>query len=131
MAYGMTFKKLYYSVILSLCLIFSLAICVSAHDADWTNTGFATTGFDNPAALNDANYNSYTSAWTEATITLSRSDEIHSLYIVFDRIPPLWTLTDPVSGQNILGGKKSHGKLCQHRSAIYGKNGVIQPIQHG
>lgn len=94
-------KKSYFTpFILILVLFLASSLSLYAAEADWSQTFVETIGFDNPSALTDADYNTFTSAWDESTVTLSRSDEIHGLYLVFDRIPEPWQLTDPVSGKS-------------------------------
>ncbi len=100
----MLMKRIFYPLALTLLLCFGTAFSVGAAEASYLGTEITVQGMDSTANLTDANYNTYSSAWEEATVTLSRADGIHGLYLVFDRVPQQWTLTDPATGQRMMGG---------------------------
>ncbi len=97
-------KRFFYTLTLAVSLCFSSALTANAAEASYLGAELSAVGIDNTYNLTDADYNSYTTTWNEASVTVSRSDGIHSLYIVFDRIPQTWVLTDPASGQSMTCG---------------------------
>lgn len=51
-------------------------------------------GFASPDALHDGNQSTYTKAKDGGTVSLTSDGGIASVYIVFDRVPSPWSLTD-------------------------------------
>lgn len=51
-------------------------------------------GFSTPDALHDENYNTYSKAKEGGTVSLTSDAGIASVYVVFDRVPSAWSLTD-------------------------------------
>ncbi|MBQ7921472.1 MAG: PIG-L family deacetylase [Clostridia bacterium] len=74
--------------------LFLLVLPVSAEQADHAGTALESTGFSAPALLKDKNERTYTATSGEASVTLTNSAGIGSVYIVFDKIPSPWTITD-------------------------------------
>ena len=76
-----------------LCLFF-LPLTVSAVEADHAGTTVESVGFSSPYLLKDKNERTYTTAAGEASVTVSHPSGVGSLYLVFDKIPGTWTLSD-------------------------------------
>lgn len=74
--------------------LFLLILPVSAAEADHAGTALESTGFSSPSLLRDKNERTYTSAPDGASVTLTNEAGIGSLYIVFDKIPSAWTVSD-------------------------------------
>lgn len=99
-------RRIYFTA-LAVILAVVLATAVGAV-ADHTNTVLDATGFLDPSLLADGNERTYTSATaSNSTVVCERDDGISSLYVVFDRIPPEWTLTDSSSGKTVTCGKNA------------------------
>ena len=81
-----------------LCVMMFMIPCFAAQTSAATVTS---EGFSTPAALSDQSHTTYTKASAGGTVTLRADEGIASVYIVFDRPPPPWTLTD---GTNTLHG---------------------------
>jgi len=75
-------------------LCFLLVLPLSAAEADHAGTTVSSAGFSAPYLLSDKNERTYTSAAGEASVTLSNPDGIASLYLVFDKVPAPWVLSD-------------------------------------
>lgn len=100
-------KRFFYALMLSVLLSTVLGLSVNGAEASFAGASIQGTGFDNPAALSDADYNTYTTAWEDGSISVSLSDSIQGLYVVFDRIPDSWQLSDPVTGTSLPCGTNS------------------------
>ncbi|MGN0687052.1 MAG: PIG-L deacetylase family protein [Oscillospiraceae bacterium] len=89
------------AILTALCAGFC-AICLTAHAeyADHTTTAITAEGFDAAYALSDGNERSYCDTYA-GSVTLSNPDGISSLYVVFNRLPEVWTLTDTSSGKSV------------------------------
>ena len=74
-----------------------LSVPASAEEAIYAGAAMTADGFSSPSVLSDGNERSHTAADSGGSVTITRNDGISFLYIVFDRIPEQWTLTD-VSG---------------------------------
>lgn len=73
-------------------------------------TGFSqitTSGFYTPPLLTDGDDRTYTEAVSEGTITIVCDAYIGSLYLIFDRIPTVWQVTDMETGETIDCGQNS------------------------
>ncbi len=91
-------KRCLLTVFSSLLLALWLAGAVFA-TAEYHDTALQSQGFSSPALLCDNDRLSYTAAYEKATVTLSNPKGISSLYLVFDRVPSPWSLTD---GANVI-----------------------------
>ena len=92
-------KRIYFTA-LAVLIALLLATAVSAV-ADHRNAKLQATGFSDASLLNDGNERTYTKGTSNAPgVITEREDGIFSLYIVFDRIPSEWTLTDPSTGKS-------------------------------
>lgn len=98
-------KSLFFTI---LCAAFFTlcGLCVSAEEseAEYSDTAVISTGFGSPYALNDGDERNYTNA-EGGSITLSREDGISSVYVVFNRLPEVWTLTDPAEEKSVSCGE--------------------------
>ena len=57
-------------------------------------------GFGDGGSLSDANRGTYTAVAEETgKVTVTREDGISALYIVFDRVPTVWSLTYAETGE--------------------------------
>jgi len=119
----MSRKRLLYLalIILFVALAAFLSLPAGAADANYLDTQVYTSGFDYPEALKDSDYNTYTTAWEQASITLSRSDQIHGLYIIFDRIPESWQLIDPATGKSVSLGNNAFLHEYVDVAALFGE----------
>ena len=90
-----------------LFLICLLVIPVSAEEAAYAGTVLTAEGFLEPSVLSDGNERSHTAAEYGGSVTVTREGGISFLYIVFDRIPGKWTLTDSSNGSQIVCGENS------------------------
>ncbi len=96
-------KKLGIAVIAAFCIvIFTLSACA---DAVYSDSQITSEGFSSPTLLTDGNDRTYTSSGAGGSVNVTRDDGISSLYIVFDRLPGEWTLTDTESGTTVTCGK--------------------------
>jgi len=86
-------------------LAFIMILPVSANDAEYVNTTLYSSGFDSPALLNDGSQRTFTTTSTGGSVTLTRTDGISSLYVVFQKIPTEWTISD--GEQTITCGKNA------------------------
>lgn len=57
--------------------------------------------------MNDGNERTYSTSWGESSVILTRADGIYSMYVVFDRLPPEWVLTDTSNGTQVICGKNT------------------------
>ncbi|MBE6902614.1 MAG: hypothetical protein E7478_09075 [Ruminococcaceae bacterium] len=91
--------KLLFFIVLS---VLSCALCLTAHaeDAAFDGTDVAATGFGSAYLLDDGDERSFASA-EGGSITLTNEAGISSLYVVFNRLPEVWTLTDTASGKSV------------------------------
>ena len=96
---------LYFLAILSaVCFLF---VPVFAEEAVCTGAVLTAEGFQEPSVLSDGNERSYTVTEYGGSVTITREGGISFLYIVFDRIPESWTLTDPAGGAQAVCGENS------------------------
>ena len=93
---------LHYSI--AVLLILFLATAVLAAEADCLSTEITSVGFSNPGLMADGSERDYAASWGESSVTVSRADGVSSLYIVFDRLPPVWTLVDTATGNSVQCG---------------------------
>lgn len=99
-------KRFLISVIFVIGMIFLLSIGVFADEADYSDTKFEVSGFPEVENLSDADRATYSTAVGEASVILSRTDGISSLYIVHDTVPKVWSVTDADSGKSFTCGAK-------------------------
>ncbi len=73
-----------------------LAAFVGAEDAVYSGADFNVKGFDDPSALNDGNTQTTFATATHGTprVTVTREDNIGGIYVIFDKTPPAWSLSD-------------------------------------
>ena len=98
-------KRIYLTV-LAVLLAIALATAVGAV-ADHTNTSLQVSGFSGPELLTDGNERTFTYATDNASVTAERADGVYSVYIVFDRLPTEWTITDVDSGESRTCGENA------------------------
>lgn len=98
----------------------SLGCAAHAEEADYKQTVLECEGFGLPYVLNDGSERNYTKATEGGTITLTREDGISSLYVVFDRIPEQWTLTDTATGESATCGENAFLHEYVDVSALFG-----------
>ena len=91
------------------------ALPAAAADADYTRTIVSSEGVTAPGLLSDANYSTYTEIAPGGSITVTRTDSLQGLYLVFDRLPSPWTLTDNLSGNRVTCGENAF----LHESALF------------
>ena len=84
-----------------------LVVSVSAQEAVYTGAVLTAEGFPEPSVLSDGNERSYTAAQYGGSVTITRDGGISFLYVVFDRIPESWTLTDVSGGAQAVCGENS------------------------
>ena len=83
----------------TLCItLILLGVTAFAQEADYHLTDISSKGFYNSYALSDGDERSYSTA-EDGSITLTNENGISSLYVVFNRLPPVWELTEPESGK--------------------------------
>lgn len=88
-----------------LCVLLSVSICSA--EADYQSTYITPTNFSNAGLMFDGSERDYAASWGEASVSVKRDDGISSLYVVFDRLPPVWCLTDESSGNVVECGKNT------------------------
>lgn len=95
----MYFKK-EWLLLCALLLLLCPAGKVSAEEADYTTTQYQVEGFGDGGSLSDANRGTYTAVAEETgKVVVSREDGISALYIEFDRVPTVWSLTNVATGE--------------------------------
>lgn len=82
-----------------LCVILTvllLSVMVSAEDATFSGAEFDVKGFDDPSALSDGNTQTTYATATHGTprVTVTREGNISGIYVIFDKIPSGWTISD-------------------------------------
>ncbi len=98
-------NRIIVSMGLVLMWVFLRDMTVSAEEAVYQDTVIMAEGVHNPQRLQDENRDTYSTAGKSGVVTVLRSDGIGAVYVEFDRIPQLWTLTDPVSQVSVTYGK--------------------------
>lgn len=91
-----------------LFILFYLSVSVSAADAEYAGASFDSYGFSEPSLLSDGDDRSHTGAENGGSVTVTREDGISFLYVVFDRLPERWTLTDVASGASAECGENAY-----------------------
>jgi len=111
-----------YLLILSLCLCLAAAAAVPALAAEAEHQGASVeaSGFSDAAKICDGKRSTYSGAAEDAVVTVSRDDGIGALYIEFDRIPAVWTLTDPAAGKSISCGENAFLHEFVDVAALFG-----------
>ena len=97
---------LFFSAILFSVLL--LSVPVSAEEAVYAGSVLTVEGFLAPFVLSDGNERSCTAAEYGGSVTITREGGISFLYIVFDRIPGQWTLTDSSGSAQSVCGENSY-----------------------
>ena len=82
---------------LFLLLCAGLTVSAGAEEAVCTGTVFHAEGFSNSGRLWDGDQTTWSSAKDGGTVTVSRSDGIAGLYLLFDRLPQPWTLNGEIA----------------------------------
>lgn len=90
------------AILFSICL---LVVSASAEEAGYDGAVLTAEGFLDPSALSDGDDRSHTATEYGGSVTISRENGIRFLYIVFDRIPEKWTLTDSAGGAQAVCGE--------------------------
>lgn len=106
------FRKISLVFVTVIMFLSTLTFNVSAEEAKYKDTGETASGFTANASLFDAKRTTYTTAGSNASVTLSRDDGIAHAYIEFDRIPSAWTITDNSSNESKECGQ--HGFLHEY-----------------
>jgi len=105
---------------LFLCLAALTAVPALAAEADCQGACVEAVGFSDAAKLGDGKRSTYTRAEEDAAVTVSREGGIGALYIEFDRIPAVWTLTDPATGKSISCGENAFLHEFVDVAALFG-----------
>ena len=113
-------RKMLRFFLTSLFLVSCLCSVSHAAQADHSDSVFSAEGFSSPQRIYDAKRSTYSSASGSGHVTISREDGISSLYIEFDRLPPVWTLTDPASGASVTCGEYTFLHEFVDVSALFG-----------
>lgn len=100
-------KNIVLIMCVSLLILCFLTVCVSAAEADHAGAKIENGGFSEGYLMNDGNERTYSTSWGESSVTVTRDDGINSLYVVFDRLPPEWVLTDLSNGNTAICGKNT------------------------
>lgn len=82
---------------LFLLLCAGLTVSAGAEEAVCTGAVFRAEGFSNSGRLWDGGQTTWSSAKDGGTVTVSRSDGIAGLYLLFDRLPQPWTLNGEIT----------------------------------
>ncbi|MBE6625805.1 MAG: hypothetical protein E7628_01305 [Ruminococcaceae bacterium] len=90
---------LYFSIAVLIFMLLTTA--VFAVEADYQSTYILADSFSNTGLMYDGSERDYAASWGESSVTVRRDDGISSLYVVFDRLPPIWTLTDTSTGNSV------------------------------
>ena len=93
--------RIFITTLLLLCLF---AVSPLAAEASHADTAAETEGISSPQRLFDGSRSTYVRIPEGASVTLSRTDGIAAVYIEFDRIPQVWSLTD-ANGNSIRCGQ--------------------------
>lgn len=96
------------SVMAAVMMLFtSLTFPVFADENNCASTENTAEGFLKSSSLFDEKRTTYTEAEKNATVTLLHPEGVYHAYIEFDRIPPVWTVTDDKTGESRECGKYS------------------------
>ncbi len=76
-----------------LAAFMALGICVSAEEARYDGSELSAEGFGASYNLTDGDERTYTTA-DSGSITVTNDEGIAALYVVFNRLPELWQLSD-------------------------------------
>jgi hypothetical protein len=90
-------------IICSLCQGF----IVSAAQAQYDTSDIEVQGFGKSQSVYDGNRNTYTTCKEDGVITITNSEGIAGIYVEFDRIPSVWTLINPATGESVYRGENS------------------------
>lgn len=103
-------KKAVLSFLAMLFAVVLFSICVSAEEADYADSLLTVEGFEAQYLLSDGNERTHTAANDDegGSVTVTREDGISFLYIVFDRIPEEWTLSDISGDTQAVCGENSY-----------------------
>lgn len=82
---------------LFILLCAGLTVSAGAEEAVCTGAAFQAEGFSNSGRLWDGDQTSWSSAKDGGRVTVSRSDGIAGLYLLFDRLPQPWTLNREIT----------------------------------
>lgn len=102
-------KRIIFCFLSLLLLITSMILITTASEADYSDTVVTAEGFDYPQYLSDRNEISYADneGLSPSTITVTNSNGIHHLYVIFDKIYGECTLSDPKTQKTVTVGKNS------------------------
>lgn len=98
-------RRILGSLFVLMCFVMLFSTKVYAKEATYENAQIETEGFSNEKSLVDDNTDTYAKALEKNKITVLREEGIGALYIKFDRIPSVWTLTSIESGESITCGE--------------------------
>lgn len=82
---------------LFLLLCAALTVSAGAQEAVCTGASFDAEGFSNSKRLWDGDQTTWSAAENGGEVTVSRSDGIAGLYLLFDRLPLPWTLNGDIT----------------------------------
>ena len=100
-------RKCLYILSLCLCLAVLTTLPALAAEAETDGAVVEASGFSEPAKISDGKRSTYSRTTQDAVVTVSRHGGIGALYIEFDRIPTVWTLTDPATGKSVSCGENA------------------------
>ena len=101
------FRKILRFFTTTFLFLFLVLIPALAAETTFGDITTETMGVSHAQRLFDGSRNTYTGVSADASITVSCADGLTSLYIEFDRIPQVWTLTDPTTGKAVTCGQNS------------------------
>ncbi len=110
---------LYVIAVISITLMLVISVS-AAKEATYQNTNISANGFTSPELLTDESHNTYTDAFGNATVTITRKGYIQGVYIIFDKIPEEWTITDPESKESATCGTNSFLHEYVDVAALFG-----------
>ena len=83
--------------VLFILLCAGLTVSAGAEEAVYTGAAFRAEGFSDSKRLWDGGQTTWSSARDGGRVTVSRSDGIAGLYLLFDRLPRPWTLNGEIA----------------------------------
>ena len=113
-------RKSLYILSLCLCLAVLTAVPALAAEADSQGVTVEASGFSEPLKISDGKRSTYSRTTDTAVATVSRSGGIGALYIEFDRIPTVWTLTDPTTDKSVSCGENAFLHEFVDVAALFG-----------
>ncbi len=96
-------RFLYFAAVIFAAMLLIIPVS-AAKEATYQNTDISANGFTSPELLTDESQGTYTDAFGNATVTITRKGIIQGVYIIFDQIPKEWTITEPSSKDSVTCG---------------------------